>query len=132
MQPKPELRWASTIVATDKLRFLIAGGSTTAVSYALYLGLLALDVRALPAYVTSYVAGMIWSYAINVLWVFRSRPHWRSFIRYPLVYLMQAAASFVMFPWLLKLGAAPWAAPLIITLAMIPATYLLSRTILRR
>jgi len=117
VQSKPELRWCSTFAASDKLRFLIAGSSTTAISYGLYLGLLMLEVRAMPAYVISYLAGIIWSYAINALWVFRS---------------MQAAASFIMFPWLLELGAARWAAPLIITLTMIPLTYLLSRAILRR
>ena len=123
---------ASSLLHNDKLRFLIAGGSTTAASYALYLGLLALDARAMPAYVMSYLAGIAWSYAVNVLWVFRSRPHWRSFIRYPAVYLMQAAASFLMFPLLLNLGAAPWAVPLLITVVMLPATYFISRAIIRR
>lgn len=123
---------AASLLHNDKLRFLIAGGSTTAASYALYLGLLALDMRAMPAYVVSYLAGIAWSYAVNVLWVFRSRPHWRSFVRYPVVYLMQAAASFLMFPLLLKLGAAAWAAPLVVTVVMLPATYLISRAIVRR
>lgn len=129
----PETRSrAASLVDNDKLRFLIAGGSTTAASYALYLGLLALDLRAMPAYVVSYLAGIAWSYAINVLWVFRSRPHWRSFIRYPLVYVMQAAASILLFPLLLKLGVARWAAPLVVTVVMLPATYLISRAIVRR
>ena len=129
----PETRSrAASLVDNDKLRFLIAGGSTTAASYALYLGLLALDLRAMPAYVVSYLAGIAWSYAINVLWVFRSRPHWRSFVRYPLVYVMQAAASILLFPLLLELGVARWAAPLVVTVVMLPATYLISRAIVRR
>ncbi|WP_330948161.1 GtrA family protein [Thermomonas sp. LB-4] len=117
--------------SAEKLRFLLAGGSTTAASYALYLGLLALDVTPMPAYVASYLAGIVWSYAVNVLWVFRSRPRWRSFIRYPLVYLLQAIASFALFPLLLQLGAARWAAPLLVTGIMLPATFLLSRAIVR-
>lgn len=128
--PEPvRRRW---LLAPEKLRFLVAGGSTTAASYALYLGLLALDVQAMTAYVASYVAGIVWSYAVNVLWVFRSRPHWRSFIRYPLVYVLQAIASFVLFPLLLQLGVVRWAAPLLITIIMLPATFLLSRAIVRR
>lgn len=121
----------SWLPAGEKLRFLAAGGSTTAASYALYLGMLALDVRAMPAYVASYLAGIVWSYAVNVLWVFRSRPQWRSFIRYPLVYVLQAAASFTLFPLLLQLGVARWAAPLLVTIVMLPATFLISRAIIR-
>lgn len=128
----PELARRRLLPDAEKLRFLVAGGSTTAASYALYLGLLALDVPPMPAYVVSYVAGIVWSYAVNVLWVFRSRPHWRSFIRYPLVYVLQALASFALFPLLLQLGVARWAAPLLVTIVMLPATFLLSRAIVRR
>ncbi len=128
----PDSIRAKWLPATEKLRFLVAGGSTTAVSYALYLGLLALDVPAMPAYVVSYVAGIVWSYGVNVLWVFRSRPHWRSFIRYPLVYALQAIASFALFPFLLQIGIARWVAPLLITIIMLPVTFLLSRAIVKR
>ena len=128
----PDSIRAKWLPATEKLRFLIAGGSTTAVSYALYLGLLALDVPAMPAYVVSYVAGIVWSYTVNALWVFRSRLHWRSFIRYPLVYVLQAIASFALFPFLLQIGIAHWLAPLLITIIMLPVTFLLSRAIVRR
>ena len=131
MQSKPESRWGSRLVATDKLRFLIAGGSTTAISYGIYLGLLALDVRALPAYVISYFTGIIWSYAINALWVFRSRPHWRSFIRYPLVYAVQALVSFALFKFISDLlFMRDWLIPLAITAITVPITYVLSKSIL--
>lgn len=127
----PELARRRMLPSAEKLRFLVAGGSTTAASYALYLGLLALDVPPMPAYVVSYVTGIVWSYAVNVLWVFRARVHWRSFVRYPLVYALQAASSFMLFPLLVKLGFAAWAAPLGVTAIMLPATYLLSRRIVR-
>lgn len=127
--PEPARR--NWLPAAEKLRFLAAGISTTAASYALYLGMLALGVPAMPAYVVSYLAGIVWSYAVNVLWVFRARVHWRSFVRYPLVYAMQAAASFMLFPLLVRLGFAAWAAPLGVTAIMLPATYLLSRWIVR-
>lgn len=125
-----EQRWR--VLDAEKLRFVAAGGSTTAASYALYLGLLALDVRAMPAYVASYLAGIAWSYAVNALWVFRARLRWRSFIRYPLVYVLQAAASFALFPQMLGWGVARWAAPLVVTAIMLPLAYVLSRAIVRR
>lgn len=125
-----EQRWR--VLHAEKLRFLAAGGSTTAASYALYLGLLALGIGAMPAYVASYLAGIAWSYAVNALWVFRARLRWRNFIRYPLVYMLQAAASLWLFPQLLGWGVARWAAPLVVTAIMLPVAYVLSRSIVRR
>lgn len=117
----------------DKLRFVLAGGSTTAVSYALYLLLLALDLPPTPAYVIAYIAGIGWSYAVNALWVFRAPMHWRSFFRYPLVYLVQAVASVALFKLLIgPLAVAPWLAPLVVVVATIPLTYVLSRAIITR
>lgn len=126
------LRLLKTRAHAEKWRFLFAGGSTTGVSYAVYLGLLALGLHAMPSYVASYIVGIVWSYLVNVIWVFQSRPGWRSLFRYPLVYLMQAVASFLLFPLLLKLGVARWAAPLLVTLLLLPATFLLSRAFAKR
>lgn len=125
-------RFLKTPAHAEKLRFLVAGGSTTAVSYAVYLGLLAMGVPAMPSYVASYFTGIVWAYLVNVIWVFNARPGWRSLFRYPLVYVMQAVASFLLFPLLLELGVARWAAPLVVTLLLLPATFVLSRAIARR
>ena len=38
---------------------------------------------------------------------------------------------FLLFPLLLKLGIAAWAAPIVVTVIMLPCTYLLSRAIAR-
>ena len=126
------LRLLKTHAHAEKLRFLLAGGSTTAVSYAVYLGLLALGVHAMTSYVASYFVGIIWSYLVNVMWVFQSRPGWRSVFRYPLVYILQAVASFLLFPLLLKLGVARWLAPLLVTIMLLPVTFVLSRAFAKR
>ena len=116
---------------SDKTRFLAAGATTTVFSYALYLGLISFSINPMAAYVVSYVAGIGWSYMVNMLWVFRTKVRWRSFVRYPLVYALQAIASFLLFPLLLTLGIAAWAAPIVVTVIMLPCTYLLSRAIAR-
>lgn len=111
----------------DKLRFLIAGASTTAFSYLLYLALLRWWPPT-PAYVAAYIAGIIWAYSINSLWVFRGRWTWRGLATYPLVYVAQALLSVGMF-WVLvdhwRLSAV-WT-PLLIVVLMLPMSYWLGR-----
>lgn len=127
--PEPALR--SWLPAPEKLRFLAAGGSTTVFSYALYAGLLYLDIAPARAYLAAYLAGIVWSYLVNSWWVFKTPLTLGRFIRFPIVYLAQAAASFMLFHVLhgvLHLHAL--VVPILITIAMVPLTYMLSRLIL--
>lgn len=122
----------SDALGNEKIRFLVVGASTTLASYALYL-LLTTAMRADIAYAISYVAGYIWSYLANSHWVFHTAPSWQSFMRYPLVYLTQAAAAFLMFKVLVdRIGVPAEWAPLVIIVATVPLTYLISRAVIRR
>ncbi len=126
-------RLLSDALGKEKIRFLVVGASTTLASYALYLLLLATTMRADIAYAISYVAGYVWSYLANSRWVFHAPPSWRSFMRYPLVYLAQAAAAFLLFKVLVDMAGVPVAwAPLAIIVATVPLTYLVSRAVIRR
>lgn len=115
----------------EKLRFLVAGGSTTLFSYALYAVLLYLNIRPGPAYAVAYIAGIAWAYAVNSLWVFKAPLSLRRFLRFPLVYMAQAIASFALF-YLLQsvLGMHPLLAPILVTVLLLPLTYLLSKLVL--
>ena len=111
----------------DKVRFLIAGGSTTAFSYLLYLTLL-LWWRPTPAYVVAYVAGFVWAYSINRIWVFRGQWSWRGLATYPLVYLVQAVLSVGLFSLLVdRWQLSPFWTPLLIVVLMLPVNYWLGR-----
>lgn len=125
------MRPVKRLLASDKIRFLLAGASTTAFSYALYLpALLVLDPKL--AYGLSYAAGIVWAYTVNTLWVFRAPWQWRGLLRYPLVYAVQAGLSFLIFYILVeRLGLWPVIAPLITVMLTIPATYVLSRALIR-
>ncbi|MGH8109062.1 MAG: GtrA family protein [Arenimonas sp.] len=111
-------------------RFLVAGLATTAISYALYLVLLFV-LPYLPAYMISYVAGIVFSYFINTYFVFSQRFSLQSFLKFPLVYIAQFAIN-VAVVWLAvdKFEMRKELAPLIAIVLSIPVTYLLSRAII--
>lgn len=113
----------------ERLRFLLAGAGTTLFSYAIYLGLL-WWWRPMPAYVVAYVAGIVFAYALNSRWVFRGRWTWSGLLLYPLVYVVQAAISFVLFALLIgRLGVPAALAPLLVVIIALPATYFLGKRI---
>lgn len=113
----------------EKFRFLIAGVTTTAFSYLLYLVLLRV-LSPMVAYALAYVAGIVWGYTVNSLWVFRGRWTWTGLFAYPLVYALQAAAALVAFAVVVRLFGWPaQVAPLIVIVAMLPVSFLLGRRI---
>ena len=109
------MRSLDVMLSNDKLRFLLAGGSTTAFSYFLY------------------VMGIAWSYSVNTVWVFRRRWTWRGLLAFPLVYVVQAGLSFVIFVLLIDRWSLPeLLAPLATIVLMLPLTYLLGRAVIHR
>ncbi len=113
-------------------RFLIVGGINTAFSYGLYLLLLRF-LAYLPAYSIAYCAGIVFSYFLNVLFVFKKRVSLKSFLKFPFVYLIQylLGASTL---WLLvgKLGISPELAMIGGIIITIPVTFLASRFLLKK
>ena len=118
-------------LADSRVRYLLAGVSTTAFSYLLYV-LLLWPLPPLPAYVLAYVAGIAWAYTVNSVWVFRGRWRWRGLAAYPLVYLAQALLSFALFALLVgRWGLHPLWAPLVTVVVMLPVGYWAGRAIVR-
>jgi putative flippase GtrA len=76
------------LIAGEFGRFLIAGVINTATTYALYLVLLG-SAAYLFAYSLAYVAGIVVSYFLNALFVFRTKPAVNTALRFPLVYVAQ-------------------------------------------
>jgi putative flippase GtrA len=67
---------------------VVAGAVNTGLTYVAYLALLqALSYRW--AYSVSYVAGIVLSFVLNSLYVFRTPLRWRRLLPYPSVYLVQ-------------------------------------------
>ena len=114
------------------LYFLAAGVINTAFSYGLYL-LLQLFLHYQAAFAISFVAGVCFSYWLNSRFVFRTPMSWKGLMAYPLVYLVQYAASVVLLALLVERFGVPQAfAPLLVTIITIPLTFVMTRWLLLR
>jgi len=85
-------------------RFLLVGVSNTLVSYVVFLLLLPF-LPYLYAYTLSYCVGIVNSYFMNVFFVFKKQITLHSFLKFPLVYVIQYGLGGAIL-WLLvgKLG----------------------------
>lgn len=119
--------------AYEIARFLVAGGSTTVFSYAIYLALLYASVTHLIAYPVSFVVGIAWSYVVNSRFVFQRRPTFRGFTVFPIVYLGQLVLGTAIVHAAITVAAVPaWAAPLLAIVATLPLTYVASRWLIEK
>lgn len=115
-----------------QLRFLVAGTANTLGGYLLYL-LLQMVLPYQAAYFLAFVAGVVCAYCLNTLFVFRTRLSWRTFLAYPMIYVAQYAISAPMLAGLVEwLDVPSTIAPLIVSVAMIPVSFLLNRFTLVR
>ena len=81
-------RLREVLASMALLRFIVVGGINTAVTFVLFMSLsLVLPVPA--AYTVTYALGIVLSYALNSLFVFRTELSLRTALRFPLVYVVQ-------------------------------------------
>ena len=121
-------RWRAR--TSEIARFLIGGASTTVASYIVYLLLLP-HLAYLVAYGIAYATGIAWSYLASTLFVFRRRPSIGRALAFPLTYVVQYLAGSVLLVLLVDtLGVRKTFAPLVVVIATLPMTYLLSRWII--
>ena len=109
------------------LRFLLAGGLNTTVTYLMYLGLLRVTSYQV-SYAIAFTCGIAISYALGRVFVFKTHQGYRSVLMLPLVYLVQyAAGAAVVWAWVTLLHQHPMLAPAVAILVTLPLTYLLSK-----
>lgn len=117
---------------SEFLRFLMVGGVQTALSYGLFL-LLNLVLPYAIAYSIAFGCGIIISYFLNVRFVFREKVSLASFLKFPLVYVVQYLLGLALL-WLLvdRLGILPAWAMLAVIAITVPVTFLTSRFLLKK
>ena len=111
-------------------RFLVAGALNTALGYGVYLALnLVFDYRV--AYTLSFAFGIVLSYLVNSLYVFRQPLRWKRLAVYPLVYLLQYAVGLLcVWVFVAKLRWPEALAPIAAIAVNIPLTFVATRYIL--
>ena len=126
------MRGFSRFPPKEVFGFLLVGGSTTIMSYATYLILL-LAIPYTAAYVASFAIGIVWSYTVNARYVFKARWSWRGMFSYPFAYTAQIVGGVLIVYFSVRYLHVPnTLAPAIAITLTLPATYLLSRWIIRR
>ena len=119
------------LVRAAFVRFLIAGGLNTALTYALYLLLLRFWDY-LPAYSAAYVVGILLSYFLNASFVFRIRPTTSKLLKFPLVYLAQYATGAAILWICVEWFGVPRELGLVFSIAAsVPITFLAARVVLQ-
>lgn len=115
----------------EKIKFLLIGGANTVITYLIYLGLLKLLDYSI-AYTVAYVSGMVISYFGHTFFSFNSEANFKSFIQYPLVYLVQFLVSYLIIHVLINaLSVSEPLAPLISIILTIPLTFVMTKMIIK-
>ena len=118
-------------IARRWLRFLLGGGINTAFTYGIYLAL-NLTMSYQSAYLIAYSMGVVFAYWFNAVLVFRVPLSWKGCFSYPLVYVFQYGASALLLGALVAVGGvSETLAPLVVTVGMVPLTYILSKRVLK-
>lgn len=116
---------------SEFIRFVLLRAMCTVLSYGLYLALLPW-IRYEAAYVIAFVTGVVLAYVVNATVVFREPMRPRSALRFPLVYVVQFALSWLLLRVAVEHFGVPesWALLLAVA-ATLPVTFVLSRRIIR-
>ncbi|NWB51195.1 GtrA family protein [Pseudomonas gingeri] len=116
----------------DLIKFIIGGSINTAFTYGLYFGLqFAIPYQV--AYALAFSIGILFSYWFNATIVFKTPVSWKGFFAFPLVYLVQYLISAVLLSLFIERFDIPQSvAPLVVIIATIPITFVLTRWLLRQ
>lgn len=113
------------------VRFILVGLVNLVLTYSLYL-FLGLFLRYPVAYTVSYACGILISYLLNARFVFKSPIRISKAAQYPIVYLAQYLLGMALLYLLVELAhVSSRIAPLVIPAVTVPATFLLSRYLIR-
>jgi putative flippase GtrA len=122
---------AREIVDTQPFRYLIAGGINTVLTTGIiWLGSQVMWYQY--AYALSYAIGIVLAYYLNTLFVFRTPTSFRTFLQFPLVYVVQYLAGAALLEGFVRwFSLDPTLASLIIVIVLLPLTFVLSKVLLR-
>lgn len=116
----------------EGLRFLIAGGVNTVLSYLIYLAVLDM-VGYVLAFSLSFAMGVVIAFVIYSSFVFRSPLVWRKLFQYPFLYALQYVAGLVLLAALVEYFALDKRiAPIINVIVLTPLTFVLNKWFLFR
>ena len=119
-------------VPLEFARFVAAGLVNTSVTLLLF-ELLRRAIPYLAAYSLTYLIGIGLSYLLNASFVFKVRKSVRTAASFPLVYVVQyLVGALLMWTFVGRFAWHPTVAMIIVVVATLPLTFLMTRWVLRR
>lgn len=119
------------LIYTESFRYVLAGGLNTFITYVFYLLLLFFASYEI-AYSVAFAVGIVTSYTLNTLFVFRQPWTWRKLFQFPIVNLVQYALGlFLLAVFVDVFHIDEKIAPLISVVLLMPLTFLLSKIIVK-
>src|SRR3990167_1683 len=117
------------ILKKQVLGFAVTGTVSTLIMLGLYVGLNKI-MNYQSAYLVAYCISVISLYFMNALWVFNQPISWQSFIKFPLIYLLQYLVGAVSLEFIVRLGVSVTFAPVFVVIILLPVTFILNRVVL--
>ena len=117
------------ILKKQVLGFAVTGTVSTLIMLGLYVGLNKI-MNYQSAYLVAYCISVIALYFMNALWVFNQPISWQSFIKFPLIYLLQYLVGAVSLEFIVRLGVSVTFAPVFVVIILLPVTFILNRVVL--
>jgi putative flippase GtrA len=120
------------LINIESVRFIVVGGVGTILTYLVYLFLLTFLTYQI-AYSVTYGLGIVLSYTLNTFIVFREPWAWKKMLQFPVVYLFQYLLGLMIVSALVEYFVIDQrVAPLLVVVLLLPATFVMSRWVIRR
>lgn len=118
-------------ISHELSKFIIVGVINTLLTYIIYL-ISVYFTKYEIAYSISYLCGIIISYYLNTVFVFRTKISLAKFIKFPLVYVFQYFSGLFILSVAIEIFALyEMVAPVVVVILNVPITFLLTRTVLK-
>lgn len=123
--------FSARVARTEQFRFLLAGGLNTVLTYLLYLLLLPVAGYGF-AYTINYAFGIVLSYFLNRLFVFRERARMDHLVTFPAAYLLPYLSGLLLLRILVgSVGVDARIAPVLAMVITVPMSFFLLRLVMR-
>lgn len=124
------MKLSSKVVKKQIFGFAVSGVLSTLIMFILYVGLYQF-INYQYAYLISYSISVIALYFMNSR-VFKQSISVQTFLRFPLIYLMQYLIGAAFLAFLVRFGFSVTYAPLLVVIFLLPITFVLNRIVFSR
>ncbi len=119
----------ATVLKQQIVGFAVTGTLSTLLMLGIYVALNHV-INYQYAYLAAYCISVLALYFMNTWGVFKQPVTWKSFLRFPLIYLLQYLVGAVSLEFIVRLGFSVTFAPVLVVIILLPLTFVLNRWVL--